>query len=115
MKEAQRREAPVRIEGVRQRLARLAMASRVSLGWERLWPRLWLPIAVILTFLALSWFGLWTALPWQGRALGVALFPTALLASICHVARMALPMLADGVDLGGLYELAAKLAEQGVR
>lgn len=31
------------------------------------------------------------------------------------VARMSLPMLADGVDLGGLYELAAKLAEQGVR
>ncbi|MBY3962361.1 ArsA family ATPase [Rhodococcus fascians] len=31
------------------------------------------------------------------------------------VARMTLPMLADGVDLGGLYELAATLAEQGVR
>ncbi|MEK8069758.1 ArsA family ATPase [Rhodococcoides navarretei] len=31
------------------------------------------------------------------------------------VAQMSLPMLADGVDLGGLYELAAKLAEQGVR
>lgn len=31
------------------------------------------------------------------------------------VARLSLPMLADGVDLGGLYELAAKLAEQGVR
>lgn len=31
------------------------------------------------------------------------------------VARMSLPMLADGVDLGGLYELAATLAEQGVR
>ncbi|MGQ3282249.1 TIGR02302 family protein, partial [Bosea sp. (in: a-proteobacteria)] len=98
MKEAQRREAPVRIEGVRQRLARLAMASRVSLGWERLWPRLWLPIAVILTFLALSWFGLWTALPWQGRALGVALFATALLASLWHVARMALPTHRDALS-----------------
>ncbi|MDP3603261.1 MAG: TIGR02302 family protein [Bosea sp. (in: a-proteobacteria)] len=98
MKEAQRREAPVRIEGVRQRLARLAMASRISLGWERLWPRLWLPIAVILTFLALSWFGLWTALPWQGRALGVALFATALLASLWHVARMALPTHRDALS-----------------
>lgn len=31
------------------------------------------------------------------------------------VARLSLPMLADGVDLGGLYELAATLAEQGVK
>lgn len=31
------------------------------------------------------------------------------------VARMSLPSLADGVDLGGLYELAEQLAEQGVR
>src|SRR5690606_22840069 len=31
------------------------------------------------------------------------------------VARMSLPALADGVDLGGLYELADVLAEQGVR
>lgn len=31
------------------------------------------------------------------------------------VARMSLPLLADGVDLGGLYELAELLAEQGVR
>ncbi|WP_241387547.1 ArsA family ATPase [Rhodococcus sp. CH91] len=31
------------------------------------------------------------------------------------VARMSLPALADGVDIGGLYELAEALAEQGVR
>nr|WP_240963134.1 ArsA-related P-loop ATPase [Antrihabitans stalactiti] len=31
------------------------------------------------------------------------------------VARMHLPALPEGVDLGGLYELAAKLTEQGVR
>ncbi|RRQ27918.1 ArsA family ATPase [Rhodococcus sp. Eu-32] len=30
-------------------------------------------------------------------------------------ARLHLPMLADGVDLGGLYELAAELREQGVK
>lgn len=97
MKEAQRREAPVRIEGVRQRLARLAMASRLALGWERLWPRLWLPLGILLTFLAVSWFGLWTILPWQGRALGVALFATAFLASLWHVARLALPTHRDAL------------------
>ena len=97
MNEAQRRKAPDRIAGVRQRLARLAMASRVSLGWERLWPRLWLPVAVILTFLAVSWFGLWTHLPWQGRAVGVLLFLGAFAASLVQVARMALPTHRDAL------------------
>jgi anion-transporting ArsA/GET3 family ATPase len=32
-----------------------------------------------------------------------------------HVPRVELPSLADGVDLGSLYELAEKLAQQGVR
>ncbi len=31
------------------------------------------------------------------------------------MARMHLPALVDGVDLGGLYELAERLTEQGVR
>ncbi len=97
MNEAQRRKAPDRTEGVRQRLSRLAMASRVSLGWERLWPRLWLPVAVILSFLAVSWFGLWTVLPWQGRAFGVVLFLAALAASLFHLARTALPTHRDAL------------------
>jgi len=32
-----------------------------------------------------------------------------------HVARLQLPTIADGVDLGSLYELAEVLAQQGVR
>jgi hypothetical protein len=54
---------------------RLALASRLSLGWERLWPRLWLPLGIVLAFLAVSWFGLWTHLPWYGRVVGVLASP----------------------------------------
>jgi hypothetical protein len=32
-----------------------------------------------------------------------------------HVPRLELPTIADGVDLGSLYELAEILARQGVR
>jgi hypothetical protein len=32
-----------------------------------------------------------------------------------HVPRVELPSLAEGVDLGSLYELAERLAQQGVR
>ncbi|KPF67354.1 hypothetical protein IP69_13470 [Bosea sp. AAP35] len=116
MNEAQRHKAPDRIAGVRQRLGRLAMASRVSLGWERLWPRLWLPVAVILTFLAVSWFGLWLHLPWQGRALGVALFLVALTASLFHIARTALPTHRDALarldqSLAGGHRPASSLED----
>lgn len=86
MNETPRRSAPDTIEMIRRRLERLASASRLSLGWERLWPRLWAPLAIILLFLAVSWFGLWFYLPWWGRAAGTALFATALLASFWPIA-----------------------------
>jgi uncharacterized protein (TIGR02302 family) len=97
MNEAERRKAPESIEGIRKRLGRLAAASRVSLGWELLWPRLWLPAAILLSFLAVSWAGLWTYLPWQGRALGVALFATGLIASFWYVATIRLPTRRDAL------------------
>jgi uncharacterized protein (TIGR02302 family) len=97
MNEAQRRTALDPIGTIRQRLGRLAAASRVSLAWERLWPRLWLPAAIILTFLAVSWFGLWTHLPWQGRAIGLVSFLAALAASFWHVAVTPLPTRRDAL------------------
>ncbi|SFJ47668.1 TIGR02302 family protein [Bosea sp. OK403] len=98
MNEAERRKASDPIEGIRQRLGRLTAASRLSLGWERVWPRLWLSAGIVLAFLALSWFGLWTLLPWQGRALGVVLFLAGLVASLWHVATTPLPTRRDGLS-----------------
>ena len=97
MNEAERRKAPDTMDGIRQRLSRLALASRVSLGWERLWPRLWLPLGTVLAFLALSWFGLWTHLPWYARIVGVLVFAAAFLASLWHVARVVLPTHRDAL------------------
>src|SRR5688572_647075 len=97
MNEAERRKAADPVAAVRQRLARLTTASRLALGWERLWPRLWLPVAVLLTFLTHSWLGLWTHLPWQGRALGVALFAAALVYSLLHVVRLRVPSRRDAL------------------
>ncbi|GAU82989.1 TIGR02302 family protein [Bosea sp. BIWAKO-01] len=116
MKEAQRRTALDPIGSIRQRLGRLAAVSRASLAWERLWPRLWLPAAVILTFLALSWLGLWTHLPWQARAMGVVLFLAALAASIWHVVRTPLPSRRDALarldqSLQGAHRPASALED----
>lgn len=81
MSETPRRTALDPAGTIRRRLDRLAAASRLSLGWERLWPRLWAPLSVILLFLAVSWLGLWVFLPWWGRAAGTAVFALALLGS----------------------------------
>ena len=116
MKEAERRRAPDPIEAVRQRLGRMTTASRLALGWERLWPLLWLPIGVFLTFLAVSWLGLWTSLPWQGRALGVGLFVAALAYSVWRVSRLRLPSRRDALarldqSLVGSHRPAAALED----
>lgn len=116
MSEAQRRTALDPIGTIRQRLSRLAAASRVSLAWERLWPRLWLPVAIILTFLAVSWFGLWTYLPWQGRAIGLVAFLAALGASFWHVAITPLPTRRDALtrldqSLEGAHRPASALED----
>lgn len=97
MNEAERRKAADPIAVTRQRLGRLASASRMALGWERLWPRLWLPLAVLLGFVSVSWLGLWTYLPWQGRAFGVLLFAGVFVSSLVHVARLRLPTRRDAL------------------
>lgn len=97
MSEAERRKAPDTIDGIRLRLRRLALASRVSLGFERLWPLLWLLLGVVLSFVAVSWFGLWTHLPWYGRIAGVVLFLAALALSLWRVAQVVWPTHRDGL------------------
>jgi uncharacterized protein (TIGR02302 family) len=71
----------------RERLVRLARRARWTLAFERLWP----PLAAVLTlgliFLAVSWFGLWFALPPIGRIVGVALFAAPLLGALGALAR----------------------------
>jgi uncharacterized protein (TIGR02302 family) len=71
----------------RERLDRMARHAQWILSFERVWP----PVAAILTialiFLAVSWFGLWFALPPIGRIAGLTLFGALLLAAIAALGR----------------------------
>ena len=60
-----------------QRFGRLVAHARWSLWWEEAWPRLWLPLAIVLAFLTLSWLGLWLDLPVLWRTIGLGLHFTA--------------------------------------
>lgn len=73
------------------RVDRLVRRARLSLLWERLWPALALPLAVVGLFLALSWLGVWLAAPYELRIGALIVFGIALLAALVPLARLRVP------------------------
>jgi uncharacterized protein (TIGR02302 family) len=82
----------------RSRLDRQIALSRAALGFERLWPRLWLPFGVIFLFLAVSWLGVWVRIAPPWRAVGVGLFAVAFAFSLWPSFRWRAPSRHEGVD-----------------
>src|SRR5215203_2097051 len=73
------------------RLDDLVGWARLVLWWERIWPALWGPLTVALTFVAISWLGLWLDIAPTARKVGVGLFGLALLASLWPFVRLRRP------------------------
>ena len=67
---------------VTRRLERKISASRLALAFERAWPRIWLPIGVVLLFLLASIAGLWLVLTPDWHKIGLGLFALAFLGSL---------------------------------
>ena len=72
-------------------LAALTRRAAAALVFERLWPRLAWAGALIALFLALSWLGLWLALPRAGRIVGVAALAALFVAALAPIARLKRP------------------------
>ena len=66
--------------------------------WEGAWPLLWVPIAIILVFLTVSWLGIWLDTPPLARALGLRLFVAALGLSLWPVLRLGRPSRSRALD-----------------
>src|SRR6266567_8603466 len=69
------------------RLARLKLTqalqrARYAIAWERTWPQLARLLTVAGLFLVLSWAGLWLALPFLARAIGLGLFVVVLVVAM---------------------------------
>lgn len=73
------------------RIGRALRRARLALAWEALWPRLIPLLAVAGLFVALSWFGLWRALPDVARYVVVALFGIGAALALVPPARLRLP------------------------
>src|SRR5262245_42695065 len=90
--------------------------ARGGIFWERLWPAV-ISLSIVLgLFLALSWAGLWLALPALGRVIGVVLFGLAALAAAVPLLLLRVPSIYEGLrrlDLrsGGTHRPATALAD----
>ncbi|MDN5003437.1 TIGR02302 family protein [Bradyrhizobium sp. GCM10027634] len=58
----------------RLKLAQALERSTYAIAWERAWPGLARLLTVVGLFLAVSWAGLWLALPSVARAIGLVIF-----------------------------------------
>src|SRR5207302_5102826 len=58
----------------RLKLTQALQRAKYAIAWERSWPHLARLCTVVGLFLVASWAGLWLALPFIARAIGLAVF-----------------------------------------
>ena len=89
--------APAR-DHLKRKVDKLVDRARWTMWWEGAWPLLWVPIAIILVFLTVSWLGIWLDTPPLARALGLAFFVAALGLSLWPVLRLGRPSRSRALD-----------------
>ena len=75
----------------RLKLAQALQRASYAIAWERAWPHLARLLTVVGLFLVVSWAGLWLALPFVGRAIGLAVFVLLALAALFPLFRFRWP------------------------
>jgi uncharacterized protein (TIGR02302 family) len=99
------------------KLTALARRAEAVIVFERFWPPLVWAATLIALFLALSWIGLWQALPRAARIGGVAAFAVAFVIALAPLARLRRPVRAETLDRldrdsGAPHRPAASLDDQ---
>ena len=82
----------------RLQLTQALQRARYAIAWERSWPHLARLLTVVGLFLAVSWAGLWLALPFVGRAIGLGLFVLLALAALLPLVRFRWPSREEGLS-----------------
>jgi uncharacterized protein (TIGR02302 family) len=75
----------------RLQLSQALQRAKYAIAWERSWPHLARLLTVIGLFLVVSWAGLWLALPFVVRAIGLGLFVLAVLGALFPLVRFRWP------------------------
>jgi len=74
------------------KLTALARRAEAVIVFERFWPPLVWAATLVALFLALSWLGLWQALPRVARMGGVAAFAIGFIVALAPLARLRRPV-----------------------
>jgi uncharacterized protein (TIGR02302 family) len=82
----------------RLKLAQALQRARYAIAWERAWPLFARLLTVVGLFLVLSWAGLWLALPFLARAIGLALFVVGGLLAMWPLVRFRWPSREEGLS-----------------
>jgi len=82
----------------RLRLTQALQRAQYAIAWERSWPHLARLLTVIGLFLVVSWAGLWLALPFMARAVGLGLFVVLALAALFPLVRFRWPSRAEALS-----------------
>ncbi|MEH2558648.1 uncharacterized protein (TIGR02302 family) [Bradyrhizobium algeriense] len=75
----------------RLQLTQALQRAQYAIAWERAWPGFARILNVVGLFLVASWAGLWLALPFLARAIGIGLFIVLALAALYPLARFRWP------------------------
>jgi len=75
----------------RLQLTQALQRAKYAIAWERSWPHLARLLTVVGLFLVVSWAGLWLALPFVARAVGLGLFVLSALGVLLPLARFRWP------------------------
>jgi uncharacterized protein (TIGR02302 family) len=78
-------------------LTQALQRARIAIAWERGWPHLARLLCIVGLFLVASWTGLWLALPFVARAIGLVLFVLLALAALFPLLKFRWPSREDGL------------------
>jgi uncharacterized protein (TIGR02302 family) len=82
----------------RLKLGQALQRAKYAIAWERSWPHLARLLTVIGLFLVVSWAGLWLALPFIARAIGLLLFVVLALGALFPLVRFRWPSREEGLS-----------------
>jgi uncharacterized protein (TIGR02302 family) len=82
----------------RLQLTQAQQRAKYAIAWERSWPHLARFLSILGLFLVVSWAGLWLALPFVARAIGLSLFVLLALGTLFPLLRFRWPSREEGLS-----------------
>ena len=82
----------------RLQLTQALRRAKYAIAWERAWPHLARLLTVVGLFLVVSWAGLWLALPFVARVIGIGLFVLLALGALFPLVRFRWPTREEGLS-----------------